>query len=241
MECLRSFAPVPFIARRRTQVAFTLVEMLLVTVVLAVVAVLLLSVIHKASDSSAQVKNVTNLKTLGLASIRYAHDHNGMLPLETRAGKKQTTCRYGIGSGAAPLKLIKRDDYAVAQGDDNYVDNLDVFYSPFAKAMVKNRKPNTFYSKPGAGNQIGYVSISLPRKNEASPEVALLVPGLHNEHLLDNPRAPLYCDFWGAIATTELFSSNQCAFVAMDGSVNVLPQKELGKTWAAVLKQMAGF
>lgn len=218
-----------------------MVELLLVIAVVTLLFVLGLAGAQRANRSAAEVKNINNLKTLGLASIRYANDHNGMLPLDTQlGGKKQTTCRYGAGSGSTPLKLIKRGDYPTAQGDDSYVANLDVFYSPFAQVMVKKRSPNTFYFKAGAGDQIGYVAISLPRRNEANPDVALLVPNLHNEHLLDGPRAPLFCDFWGANATDQLFSSDRCAFVAMDGSVRQFPQEELKGAWAGALKKMAG-
>ncbi len=61
--------------------AFTLTEVLVVIAIISVLAVLLLGATNYSRASSANVRCISNLRSLGQASIAYAGDNNGKLPV----------------------------------------------------------------------------------------------------------------------------------------------------------------
>lgn len=68
------------IERRVPVSGFTLVELLVVLVVIALLTVLALPALSTALDSSANTRSASNLKVLGVAMNQYAADNGGSLP-----------------------------------------------------------------------------------------------------------------------------------------------------------------
>lgn len=66
--------------RRRAQAGFTLVELLVVTAIISVLAGLLLPSLEKALASARAVYCTNNLKQLYLSIVSYADDSNGFMP-----------------------------------------------------------------------------------------------------------------------------------------------------------------
>lgn len=219
---------------------FTLLELLISLGLVAILATVLIAIVRSASHSVDQTKNINQLRQIGMACLQYANDHNRLFPIYGSPGRRQNTCSHGLDSDSAPVKLFTKSALTLGRGTQDYITNPDIFYSPHARVMARERKPGLFNLRPGKGYLIGYIAISLPKTNDLFPERDLLTPGIHNERLEDGVRAPLYCDFPGVLAEEEGLDYEYCTFVLTDGSVGQLPQRELFVSWARIIKKMAG-
>jgi prepilin-type N-terminal cleavage/methylation domain-containing protein len=70
---------------RRRSSAFTLIELLVVIGIIALLMGLLMPTISGGMDRAREVMCSSNLKQLALASINYAGDHDGQLPMSSGA------------------------------------------------------------------------------------------------------------------------------------------------------------
>lgn len=66
-------------AGRNTRRAFTLIEALVILTILAILAALLFPAFFRVMEKSREVSCLSNLRTLGLASLNYFQDHDGRL------------------------------------------------------------------------------------------------------------------------------------------------------------------
>lgn len=60
---------------------FTLIELLVVIAIIAILAAILFPVFARAKDKARQIKCISNLKQIQMATMMYTSDHDGMMPL----------------------------------------------------------------------------------------------------------------------------------------------------------------
>ncbi|MSU61422.1 MAG: prepilin-type N-terminal cleavage/methylation domain-containing protein [Pedosphaera sp.] len=103
---------------------FTLVELLVVIVVIAILASMLLPAVSSARGKARQVQCLNNLRQLGMASLMYSQDHAGLFPLLMPPGLEPAT------------------NWATVLRTNDYLPSLDVFvcptYSPFRFTSISS-------------------------------------------------------------------------------------------------------
>jgi prepilin-type N-terminal cleavage/methylation domain-containing protein/prepilin-type processing-associated H-X9-DG protein len=75
--------------RRRCRGAFTLVELLVVTGIMAILIGILLPTVARARESARRASCLSNLRQVGMAMRFYAHDNRDQVPLGYRGNTKQ--------------------------------------------------------------------------------------------------------------------------------------------------------
>ena len=68
--------------RRCNEKGFTLIELLVVIAIIGILSGMLLPAITNAKGTAQRTKCVNNLKQIGLATLVYADDHNGLVQLD---------------------------------------------------------------------------------------------------------------------------------------------------------------
>lgn len=65
---------------KKTTIAFTLIELLIVIAIIAILASMLLPSLSRARDTARSIQCQSNMKQADLALISYANDNNGLVP-----------------------------------------------------------------------------------------------------------------------------------------------------------------
>ncbi|HWL54319.1 MAG TPA: type II secretion system protein [Chthoniobacteraceae bacterium] len=223
----------------RNQRGLTQLELLMVLVILAILGILAIPVSNRARETTNGAKNVANLKAIGAASLAFAADHEGVLPSNgANLNVRNTSLGSGLSlSGGPPRHLISRKRWlGLAPTDYLHVTH---FYSPFAEKYAREVKEDFFQLEKNSG-RIGYLFYSLPRRSSNNKD---LVPGLYNDTVRENPRAPLYSDFCLDSRENVGFRSPNCSVVYLDGHVEIFSQEEVSRhkaSWSYVIQYFAG-
>ncbi|MGH7980114.1 MAG: prepilin-type N-terminal cleavage/methylation domain-containing protein [Limisphaerales bacterium] len=101
-----------FIPGVKAQPAFTLIELLVVIAIIAILAAILLPVLHQAEEKAKATDCLNNMKQLQLCYNMYVQDNNESLPLNFSAVQSvlntpgnwiQGQCNQAVGSGNADV------------------------------------------------------------------------------------------------------------------------------------------
>jgi prepilin-type N-terminal cleavage/methylation domain-containing protein len=94
--------------------AFTLVELLVVIAIIALLISVLLPSLGRARDTARRVQCLSNLRTIGIASIAYTVDNKGSYPWHefwyNQVGPKGNLAKFGIGAFAPVDQTGLRSD-----------------------------------------------------------------------------------------------------------------------------------
>lgn len=100
---------------RRYSAAFTLVELLVVILIIAILSAILLPVVNRARASADSTKCLANLRQIGMAISSYANDHDDVLPGPLTLN--QTPGFKAGAQGSLPLLLAKYLSISETTGD----------------------------------------------------------------------------------------------------------------------------
>ena len=148
----------PPIFMKKTNQAFTLVELLVVIVIIGILAGIALPVFQKAQEKARALSDLSNLRQLGIAVQAYKGDNQGDLP---------------EGSTAASAPKIWPQ-----QLNPTYVSSWKVFKSPFDNRVVTETTTSPVsYGFNGEGANTGILGIDSSKITYPS-NLIMLAPAL---------------------------------------------------------------
>ncbi len=194
--------------------AFTVAELLLAVLLLAVLAVFLFPGLERARIQQKKVLTVNNLRQIATATFAYATDHQGKTPPNDGSGAPVQSWGPGYAKGHSPRKLFSNARWGLyGDGQLDYLNSPDVLYSPFAE-LFKNRKKGMFSEDPKKIGYCFYYSLSEER--------------LPNDRVTGPPRSVLYSEFYTQAMVEEYqFTSDECAVLYLDGTVRLFPVADI--------------
>ncbi len=157
----------------------SLVNLLVSLAIVSILAALVLTSIDRVRQSALQVRNVSNLRSIGLGILNYAADNDGNTPQSIQFVDNDwrviSTSGNANGSSQMPPRHLVRGGYAT----------IDNFYSPFA--TIHADRPANSWASP---NRIGYYYIARPRNpyNGRHPPVE----EMYNCSIQESPNAIMY-------------------------------------------------
>lgn len=119
--------------------AFTLIELMVVSVVIGILAALVLSVLNRGRDSASAVKCLGHMSQIGQAILSYSADNEGRLPGPLT--EQQSNDVTGVQQGSL-LVLLKR--YLGVEGADGRLIQAGVFTCPAWEQKDKTRRSPVF-------------------------------------------------------------------------------------------------
>ena len=107
--------------RTSGKTGFTLIELLVVIAIIAILASLLLPALAGAKCRAKRIECLSRLKQVGLATLLYADDHEGVIVIDGLS--------YPPAPGVIPTPTV--DTWAAVL--TNYIENLEMFVCPTYK------------------------------------------------------------------------------------------------------------
>ena len=123
--------------------SFTLVEMLIVIVIIAILAAILLPVLGRSRDRAKAISCVANLKQLGTGFELYSNYYNGLIP------PADPTKQY---SGTSEILL--RDASGMYRGVGLFIDLLQFQPEIFGCSMNEKARPDMVKRAVKSGGQV---------------------------------------------------------------------------------------
>ena len=184
------------------QHAFTLVELIVVTAIVALLVSLLVPVVGQARSEAELVKCRATLKSLGLALSLYAQNNNEAYPVAERLHNPQ-------------LKLL--------QITADYVRQPELFYCP------ANTEPNETYTPANvAAGNISYFYFCCEKSPTNLDTAAFLRRSVPWPRYLSRNSAAgtwLACDIWySAVPTAHRWYKKGVNYLTTDQAVGFVPE-----------------
>ncbi len=242
--------PLRVVPSRRSCVAFSLLELVIVLGLIAVLMMVIILVSGKVRTHTLRVQSVNNLRQIGIGVHAFAADHQGQLPISRNAYGTTLHIGYTVDSISGVRQLFSsRTVGGAARGVADYLSSPDLLYSPFVRRLA-GRERGQFYYPPGHTPQIGnpwigYYYFSLPSQEHTRPTPrAPIVSGLFNDRMVANPMTPLYSDYCTSADLAAMdFNDSRCHVLYLNGSVGIFEQKEvlLMTNWSQRLRYFSRF
>ncbi len=118
---------------RQQRAAFTLVELLVVIVIVAVLAGMLFPVFARAREKARRASCASNLRQIGLSYLAYAADYDGLLPRADwcyEGGTKPLPGAPATAKGCGPFWGSRVNHYKWWYWTMPYVKSADLFWCP---------------------------------------------------------------------------------------------------------------
>src|SRR5687768_18509608 len=93
---------------------FTLIELLVVIAIIGILSGMLLPAITHAKGTAQRTKCINNLKQIGIATLIYAEDHNGLVQLDAplQAGKVTWASLIATNQNLKPFDIFVCPTYS---------------------------------------------------------------------------------------------------------------------------------
>ncbi|HTV40148.1 MAG TPA: prepilin-type N-terminal cleavage/methylation domain-containing protein [Candidatus Sulfotelmatobacter sp.] len=178
------------------QSAFTLIELLVVVAIIAILAAILLPVLHRAQARSQMIYDLNNFKQLQLCWLMYVHDNNDYLPPNYVSGGNALTGSWVLGDAQTDYTTTNIQNGMLFQ----YNRQVKIYVCP----------ANTYMINAPASLPLHPTAYKVPQVRTCSIEISL------GGNEADNPNGPWTESYGGnpAFKTYQKISQIQATRIA---------------------------
>lgn len=169
---------------KRNNMAFTLVELLVVVAIIALLAALLLPALNRAKQTTYNIRCVNNVRTLHVALMLYVDDTSGFFPVANPAGGTPSYDYGGWIQQLAPYVHVATNNIPTTSAFYCPIKATGVWASPNAKwtyAMNHDLRENCAAADPCYG--LGTNPSNISQFNNPSATLAITENGAYGDAL----------------------------------------------------------